>query len=72
MPTGCHYDLLYYDDVVVDNLVNSLNMIKKTTGIWYVSLNFGKDGGKIIILGTRYHQLDTYETIIEKDSSRPE
>jgi hypothetical protein len=48
MPTGCHYDLLYYDDVVVDKLVNSLNMIKKTTGVWYVSLNFGKDGGKIL------------------------
>jgi hypothetical protein len=47
MSTGCHYDLLFYDDVVVDKLVYSPNIIKKTTGVWYVSLNLAKDCGKV-------------------------
>ncbi len=40
-PTGRHFDLIIYDDVVVQESVNTPEQISKTTTQWELSLNLG-------------------------------
>ncbi len=67
-PTGKHFDILIYDDVVTLESVNTPEQIKKTTSAWRLSLNLGARGGVIRMIGTRYHLLDTYNSIIKQGS----
>lgn len=67
-PIGRHFDLLVYDDVVTPESVTSPEMIKKTSDAWRISLNLGTRGGKVRMIGTRYHATDTYAEIIEQGS----
>lgn len=70
-PVGRHFTRLLYDDVVVPASVTSPEMIAKTTASWELSLNLGARGGSRRTVGTRYHQLDTYATIMERGSAQP-
>lgn len=70
-PTGKHFALLIYDDVVTVDSVNTPEMISKTTDAWRVSLNLGAHGGKRRVIGTRYHAADTYSVILEQGSVAP-
>ncbi len=70
-PTGKHFDILIYDDVVTLESVSTSEQIKKTTEAWRLSLNLGARNGKIRMIGTRYHLLDTYDTIIKQGSVIP-
>ncbi|MDR2488763.1 MAG: hypothetical protein LBD42_04650 [Desulfovibrio sp.] len=67
-PTGKHFSLLIYDDVVTMESVNTPEMIAKTTDAWRVSLNLGSRGGKRRMIGTRYHAADTYSVILDQGS----
>jgi len=71
MPTGKHYRLRVYDDVVTEKSVTTPEMISKTTNAWELSLNLGVDGGKARYIGTRYHDADTYGAMLERDAARP-
>lgn len=70
-PTGKHFDLLLYDDVVTLESVSTPEQIKKTTDAWRLSLNLGSRDGHLRMIGTRYHATDTYHLIMEQGSVIP-
>ena len=66
MPTSKHYKLRVYDDVVTEKSVTTPEMIKKTTEMWELSDNLGARGGRIWMIGTRYHYGDTYGVVLSR------
>ena len=70
LPTGPHFSRLIYDDVVTEDFVSPA-MIEKVTTRWELSTNIGTEGGKVRIIGTRYHAFDTYQTIIDRGAAIP-
>lgn len=66
-PTGKHYRLMVYDDVVVPGSVTSPEMINKVTEAISISFNLGSQmGGRRWMVGTRYHFADTYSELIRR------
>lgn len=65
-PTSKHYRRMVYDDVVTRESVTTSEMIKKTTEAWELSRNLSAEGGESRYIGTRYHFLDTYKTMMER------
>lgn len=65
MPTGKHFDLRVYDDVVTMESVSTPAQIQKTTTALQMSVNLGAEGGTFRFIGTRYHLFDTYRTLID-------
>lgn len=70
-PTGKHYDVMIYDDVVTRESISSPEMIQKTTKAWEDSLNLGTAAPRIRMIGTRWHFADTYRTIMERQAAIP-
>jgi hypothetical protein len=70
-PTSKHFDVLNYDDIVVESSVGTPEMIKKTTDALSNSYNLGKRGGKRRFVGTRYHYNDTYREIMDRGTVTP-
>ena len=70
-PTGKHFKILVYDDVVTVSSVTTPEMIKKTNDAWKLSLNLGADEGRRRVIGTFYHFADTYHEILENESAVP-
>ena len=70
-PTGKHFLLCLYDDVVTRDSVATPEQIKKTTENWELSLNLSSEGGIRRYIGTRYHYDDTYKIIIERNAAKP-
>ena len=70
-PTGKHFSLLVYDDVVTRESVTTPEQMKKTTEAWELSLNLGDAEGRKRIIGTRYHFNDTYKEIISRGVALP-
>ena len=71
MPTGRHFKLRVYDDVVTRESVTTKEQIDKTTEAWELSDNLGQEGGWCRIIGTRYNLSDTYSSILKKDVAKP-
>lgn len=72
MPTGRHFKLLVYDDVITEKNVTNPDQIKKTTERIELSDNLGSgDGTRKQFTGTRYHFADTYGVLIEQGSVIP-
>ena len=70
-PTGKHFKLLVYDDVVTLESVNTPEMILKTTDALALSYNLGAHGGRRRFIGTRYHFADTYAEILTRGTATP-
>lgn len=71
-PTGKHYKLLVYDDVVTDKSVYTPEQIEKTNEAFSLSDNLGSTfGGRKWIVGTRYNHADTYADIINRGAAVP-
>lgn len=70
-PTGRHFALMIYDDVVTRESVTTPEMIAKVTEAWELSRNLGSEGGRTRYIGTRYHFNDTYRTILEREAAVP-
>lgn len=73
-PTGKHYLIRVYDDIVTDETVNTPEQILKTTSRWQMSSNLGtsgEDSGIVRYVGTRYHALDTYGHILKIGKIKP-
>lgn len=70
-PTGKHFSLLIYDDLVTKESVTTPEMIEKVTDSLALSFNLGAHGGKRRFIGTRYHFNDTYRTIINRGTATP-
>jgi predicted phage terminase large subunit-like protein len=67
MPTGAHYELRVYDDVITEDSVTNPEMIEKVTNAWRLSSNLGKEGGRQWHIGTRYHFNDTYRVMLDEN-----
>ena len=71
-PTGRHFDLIIYDDVVVQESVSTPEQISKTTTQWELSLNLGSTySPRYQYAGTRYSYGDTYGTILQRAAVKP-
>jgi predicted phage terminase large subunit-like protein len=74
-PTGSHFSLMVYDDVVTLGSVTTSEMIEKTNDALSMSLNLeGKIDGREPrkrFVGTHYHMADTYKMIIDRQIARP-
>lgn len=79
MPTGRHYQIRVYDDVITEKHVTNPDMITKSTENWELSLNLGS--AQIVprygiadierYIGTRYHFNDPYKTIMDRHVAIP-
>lgn len=69
-PTGKHFDILVFDDVVTRESVHTPEQIAKTTEAWQLALSLGSRGGQRRIIGTRYHFNDSYATILRQGSAK--
>lgn len=70
-PTGKHFQLLIYDDIVTDRSVTTGDMIAKTTKALELSYNLGTDGGFRRFVGTIYDDADTWSVIIKRGTAKP-
>jgi len=70
-PTGMHYQVLNYDDVVTRESVTTPEQIQTVTDALALSYNLGADGGTRRFIGTRYHANDTYATILKRKTATP-
>lgn len=68
-PTGSHFALLVYDDVVTLESVSTPEQVQKTTNAWSLSDNLGARGrdGRVRKwhIGTRYSYMDSYQAMME-------
>lgn len=69
-PTGKHFNLLVYDDIVTSKSVYTPEMIKKTSDELKLSYNLGAHGGDRRFIGTRYSFGDTYKEVIEAGTAK--
>ena len=69
MPTGSHFLVRVYDDVITEKFARSPEMVKKATESWELSLSLGARGGHERYIGTRYHFNDTYKEIMKRGSA---
>jgi len=70
-PTGMHFKVRVYDDIVVSSSVTSPEMISKTTESWRLSDNLGTVDGVFRAIGTRYHFNDTYGEMLRSGVVQP-
>ena len=67
-PTGYHFNLLIYDDVVTPESVSTPEQNQKTYERWKLSLNTGSgDSVRVRIIGTYYNLRDTYFYILNPE-----
>lgn len=66
MPTGRHFQLRVYDDVVTPASVSTPDQMRKAIDALDMSNNLGKKGGVRRMIGTRYKLGDAYEEYIKR------
>lgn len=64
-----HYDLIIMDDLVNRDMINTPEQIQKTILFYKDALDLLEPNGKMIIIGTRWHQADLYGWIMDKENS---
>ncbi len=72
MPTGRHFRLMIFDDVITQKNVTTPDQIKKATEAFELADNLGQaEGSRKWIIGTRYHFGDTYGEMMEHQVATP-
>jgi len=79
MPTGRHFQIRVYDDVITERDVTNPEMLQKSLEGWRLSANLGSDQpvkhytgvNHRRIIGTRYHQNDTYGQLLRDNIAIP-
>ena len=64
MPTGKHFLIRNYDDIVTEKSVTTPEMLQKSVDAYRMSVNLGTEGGWERLIGTRYHYNDAYGEMI--------
>lgn len=70
-PTGKHFQVLLYDDIVTRESVTNPDMIRKTTESLALSYNLGDAEPRKRFIGTRYHFSDTYREVMVRKTAIP-
>jgi hypothetical protein len=65
MPTGYHFKLLVYDDVVTQESVTNHEQLTKAYDRLRLSFEVGSIGGRRRMIGTRYHAHDAWKRVLE-------
>jgi hypothetical protein len=72
LPTGKHFNLLVYDDVVNESSVTNPDQVKKAIERMQLSFSLGvAEGTRKWFIGTRYHFSDAYAYILEHQIATP-
>lgn len=71
MPTGRHFQLRVYDDVVTPASVSTPEQMRKVIDALDMSNNLGKKGGVRRMIGTRYKLGDAYEEYLKRGTVKP-
>jgi hypothetical protein len=72
MPTGGHWDILLYNDIITEKTVTNQEMVEKSTVAYELSTNLGiGEGTRKRLEGTRYSFGDTYGHLIERGIVKP-
>ena len=69
-PTGKHFFVRIYDDVVTRESVRTPQGIRNTLEALELSYNLGVDGGHARFIGTRYHFNDAYGVIEKRGTAK--
>ena len=70
MPTGRHFERRVYDDIVTEDMADSVDVMEKVKQKFDSSQNVGKEGGHHRVIGTFYHYSDPLVYI--RDQKTPE
>lgn len=71
MPTGSHFGLRVYDDVVTEKSVTTPEMVQKTSEARDLSNELGDRAGREWNIGTRYDFADTYQSMLDRKVVKP-
>lgn len=66
MPTGAHFERRLYDDIVTEDIADSVDVMEKVKEKYDSSQNLTTDGGTHRVVGTFYHFADPLNYIKEK------
>ena len=67
---GQHFDLIIADDIVTQNNITTKEQMEKVIDFYKLALSLLDIGGKLIIVGTRWHFNDLYNHILEEEKHR--
>lgn len=66
--TGQHYDLIFLDDPVSFNNINTPEQLQKTIDFYKMLLSILDPKGAIVVVGTRYSAMDLYGWLSDPES----
>lgn len=66
--TSQHYDLIILDDIVARDNCGSKELREKVKQYYRDALDWLEPGGRIVVIGTRWHQDDLYGMLMEEGS----
>lgn len=61
-----HYDLIIFDDIVSDKNITTKEQMDKIANCYKKALSLLRPGGKVLMVGTRWHFGDLYGRIIKE------
>jgi len=67
---GMHYDIIIMDDLVSQENITTRDQMNKVVNFYRLALSLLNPGGRIIVIGTRWHFNDLYNFLLEEEKHR--